>query len=308
MRILIIGAGAVGLVVGRALEQNKANEVSYYVRAGRKASLQPIKLLDAKTGELAVRERPAVFEPGDRLPVVDAVFLAVRGDQLDEALAVVATLEGAPAVVSAAAGFDALAPIRARFPGRAVVELVPLFLGYPDGDTVRWWSPPLARSLLTWDGDEAARPFAVALAADLNAGRLPARAVRWVKTTQNALNAAGMPLLVSWQLAGWDLDALAGDRALRRLAASAIPVALRAMEARGAAAGLIRLLPCKLVAAGLGLVPRLMPRNHQEMWRVHGPKIAGQTRLLLGTMAERAGADAGPLDELRRRLDAHAAK
>src|SRR5258706_2272366 len=116
MRVLIIGAGAVGAVLGRALEASKSNEVVYYVRAGRKPAR--FKLEDARSGELYVRERPAAVEPSDPLPHADTVIVAVRGDQLDDALAIVERLAGEPRIASASAGFDRLARIRARLFGR----------------------------------------------------------------------------------------------------------------------------------------------------------------------------------------------
>jgi hypothetical protein len=45
----------------------------------------------------------------------------------------------------------------------------------------------------------------------------------------------------------------------------------------------------------------MMPRDVQAMWRVHGPKIAAQTRQQLDALLARAG-DADGLKELRRRL------
>src|SRR4051794_24664726 len=87
MRVLVVGAGAVGSVLSRAIEQTKGNDVVFYVRKGRKKQLARIKLLEAKTGTITVREKPSVLEPGDVLPVFDTVIFAVRGDQLDEAAA-----------------------------------------------------------------------------------------------------------------------------------------------------------------------------------------------------------------------------
>src|SRR5581483_1610703 len=308
MRILMIGAGSVGSVLTRHLE-SKANEVTYYVRAGRKAQLQRVKLLDARSGALHVRERPSAIEPSQKLPSVDTAILAVRADQLDAALDVVAQLPTAETVriATASAGFDDLARIRARFPGRAAAQIIPLFFAYPDGDVVRWWNPPLARTLVTDEHDDASQPFAEELAAALVANGLPARALRSIGRARDAALAAGMPLVASFELARWDFDALARDAELRKLASRSMREGLRAMFKNPIASRLIGPTPMPLLSTMLRAAPSVMPAGVKEMWRVHGPKIAGQTRALLDTLIARAeGQDAesaGSLKELRRRLE-----
>jgi ketopantoate reductase len=305
MRILMVGAGSVGAVLTRFLE-NKNNEVTYYVRAGRKAQLARIKLLDARSGELHVRERPTAIEPSQPLPAADTVILAVRADQLDEALDVVARLSTAEHVriATASAGFDDLARVRARFPGRAAAQIIPLFFAYPDGDVVRWWSPPLAKTLISDEHDEASRPFAEELAAALQANGLPARAVRSLARARDAVLAAGMPVLATFELAGWDFGALARDGELRKLASRSMREGMRAMVKNRLASRLIGLTPAPLISTMLRAAPQVVPRGVQEMWRVHGPKIAGQTRALLDTLIARAdGHDDESLKDLRSRLD-----
>lgn len=313
MRILMVGAGAVGTVLTRAIEKTKGHDVTYYVRAGRKKLLSRVKLLDAKSGELYVRERPAVIEPQDPLPVFDTAILAVRADQLDEALDVVARLSGEVRIASTSAGFDDLVRIRARFPGRAAVQILPMFMAYPDGtDAIRWWLPPLARTLVTDQGgpgdgatgDEASKQFAEELTQVFVAGGLPARAVRGLGGARDAVFGAGMPILASLELAGWDVGALAHDKGLRTLASRAATEGLRAMSG-GVASRLLGFAPSPLVAMLLRVAPA-MPKDVQAMWRVHGPKIAGQTREILDRVIARGvarSAETGSLSELRRRLD-----
>src|SRR3954471_6996217 len=132
MRALVVGAGSVGAILVHHLEKTKSNELAYLVRPGRKAKLTRVKLLNTKTEELHVRERPTVFESGARLPAFDTVILAVRSDQVDEAAQVIETLPSVKSIVSASAGHDDVAKLRARFPGRQVVQIVPLFLAFPD--------------------------------------------------------------------------------------------------------------------------------------------------------------------------------
>src|SRR5262245_40791134 len=115
MRVLIVGAGAVGVVLGRAIESIKGNEVTFFVRRGKKPPR--IKIVDDKTGELTARERPATVEEGQVLPPVDIVILAVRADQFEAAAEVAARVPGQPRLATATAGLDDLPRLRARFPG-----------------------------------------------------------------------------------------------------------------------------------------------------------------------------------------------
>src|SRR5438552_2633229 len=138
MRVLMVGAGAVGAVVAHALETTKGNDVTFLVRRGKQ--LPRMKLLEARSGSIHVRERPAVLDLDATLPVVDTVIFAVRGDQLDEALELLPRLR-APhelRVACAAAGLDGAEKIRARLPGRPVVQLTPMFMAHQESDHIKW--------------------------------------------------------------------------------------------------------------------------------------------------------------------------
>ncbi len=301
MRVLMVGAGAVGAVLTHHLEKTKSIEVTYLVRAGRKAGLTRIKLLNARTDELHVRERPTVIEPGAKLPACDTIILAVRADQVDEAADVIESMPSVTQIASASAGHDDVARLRARFPGRLVVQIVPLFLAFPEGDAIRWWTPPLARTLVTWEGDESAHAFADELVKPLVDGGLPAMSVRALGTARECIYAAGLPVLASFELAGWDVSALGRDRELRDLAARGAKEGLRTV---GGGRWLFAVAPSTLVQLMLRAAP-LLPRRTQEMWRVHGPKIAAQTRAQLDGIIARtalAAGDSKALTELRRRL------
>jgi hypothetical protein len=177
-----------------------------------------------------------------------------------------------------------------------------MFLAYPDGDVVRWWNPPFAPTLVTYQGDEEARPLAEELAGYLKAGGLPARAIGSGSATREALVAAGMPLLASFELAGWSFAALGESAELRALASRGMKEGMRAVSS-SPVARLLNLTPRPLLATLLRVAPRL-PADMQEMWRVHGPKLASQTRHLLDHLIARAPDEEAPtLRELRRRLE-----
>lgn len=299
MRALVVGAGSVGAVLTRFFEVTKANELTYYVRSGGRAKLPRIKLLDVRSGELNVRERPTVLEPGQPMPAVDTVIFAVRADQfIAAAEEILPRVPATARICSATPGLDDLPWLRANYPGRPTVQLIPMFLAYPDGDVIRWWTPPLARTLITWEGDDASQAFAEELAAGLKAGGLPSRALRSIAKARDCIHAAGMPVLASWELAGWDTGALAHDGELRQIAARGMKEALRAV---GGGAGLLGLMPRPLLAVALRAAPWLSQAT-RDMWRVHGPKIAAQTRQQLDALTTRAGDDADALKELQRRL------
>ena len=169
----MVGAGAVGAVLTRALEGNKANEVTYLVRAGRKERLKRVMIVDARSGEIHVREKPTVMEHGQVLPQADTAIFAVRREQLDEALGLLEQLPKDARIVC----LEGAARVRARLPGRVVVQVMPVFSCAREGDTFKLKKPPLVPSLVSSEGDARARPFAEELAKDLVAGGMRARAV-----------------------------------------------------------------------------------------------------------------------------------
>jgi hypothetical protein len=306
----MVGAGAVGSVLTRALEQTKGNDVVYYVRKGRRAQLQRVKLLDARSGAITVREKPSVLEPGDPLPVFDTVILAVRGDQLGEAIELLRELRKGDQlrVASASAGLDDVQRIRDQLSpsmrGCPVVQIAPLFMAYPEGDVIKWWNPPLARTQISWDGDDAARPFAEELAQALTAGGVPARARKSLARARDAVFAAGMPVLGALELAHWDFAEWARSAELRGLASTGLCEGFSAVAPPGVAK-LVGLAPRPLVSAMLKVAPRFLTEDVRAMWRVHGPKIAGQTRFMLDQIIARGterSTHTDSLKELRKRL------
>jgi hypothetical protein len=186
-----------------------------------------------------------------------------------------------------------------------VVQVLPTFFAYREDDAIRWWQPPLGATFVSSEGDEQARPFAEELVKDIVAGGLPARAVKSFSSARDTVFAAGMPLLGTLELAGWDYDAWSRDKALRSLASRGMREGVQAMVPSVWAARLVGLAPELLLSTLLKAAPTLGGQNVREMWRVHGPKIAGQTRHLLDTIIERGNRRASStesLKELRRRL------
>jgi len=123
-------------------------------------------------------------------------------------------------------------------------------------------------------------------------------AVKAMGNARECLYAAGLPALACFELAQWDSRALGKNRELRQLAARGAKEALRTV---GGGRWLFAVAPGTLVGLAMRAAPLLSKRT-QDMWRVHGPKIAPQTRVQLDGFIARAGADSQALSELRRRL------
>jgi ketopantoate reductase len=308
MRVLVVGAGAVGVVLHRALEQQKGNELTFLLRPGRKLGLVRTKILDTRTGELRVRERPSSVELGQKRPGYDTVLFCVRADQLSAAIQDVGELAAGVRVATIAPGPEGLALLRTRYPGHPSVRLGPAFMAYPEGDTVVLWHPPLVKTPVCHeDGGAESAAFAEELAAALDAGGVPARPRDKMLPGVDSATDAMAPLLAAYALAGYDADKLTDDRALLGLASDAIAETLTLAGAPGFAGAIARRATAPVVRVALQqAVPRL-PGQIRAMWRTHAPKIDAQTRAALRELAKRAregGHKGEALDEMVRRLDA----
>jgi ketopantoate reductase len=306
MRVLIVGAGSVGVVLSRAIEQQKGNDCTFLVRAGRKPSLERFKILDARNGELRIRERPAVVELGQVRPGFDTVLFCVRGDQLAAALDDLGALPAGARLATVTPGPEGLALLRARHPGHPAARVTPAFAAYSEADTTVLWIPPLVKSAVCWEEDASSSAFAEELADAFEAGGVPARARARAAATDLGTDAF-MPLLAAYAIADYDADALTADRALLDLTGEAIGEALRVAGAPGIAGALARRTAAPMIRAALGsLMPRL-PDHLRIVWRVHAPKIEGQTRGMIEALVQRGHAEhrgTAALTELLRRMDA----
>ena len=308
MRVLLVGAGAIGRVLYRALDQTKGNEVTFLVRPGRRAALERLKVVDARSGEIRVRERPAAIELGQARPVVDTVLFCVRGDQLAAALDDVGAVLPGTRLATITPGPDGLTLLRARHAGHPVARVAPAFMAYAEADAIVTWFPPIVKTPVTPDGDEAgSAAFAEELAGALAAGGVPAAARAKMFAGIDAGGDAFMPVLAAYALAGYDAAALARDGALLDLTGGAVGEAMTIGGAPGFAGAMARRAAPPLVRAALAAAPR-MPDTFRAMWRAHAPKIEAQTRAILADLVRRSGDRPAPsLSELVRRLDARPA-
>jgi ketopantoate reductase len=298
MRALLVGVGAVGTVVHRALEEQKGNEITFLLRPGAQKPIRT-KILDVRTGALRVRERPMSIESDKVRPIVDAIVLCVRADQLSSALDAIGpvTPETRFLITSPAE----LSVIHDRYPGHIAARFVPTFMAYMQDEVAHVWQPPLVKSMVQFD-DEQSRSFAEEVAKALETGGVPARARPLAQSVDSAGNALNV-VLAGYALAQYDADAFANDKRTLGLVGDAISEVLKldgapgfGMFAKAAAAPLLRGM---LGASGA------MPESWRAMWRTHGPKIDGQTRKTIEDILERAkllNRDVPALAEINTRL------
>ena len=302
MRFVVIGVGAVGSVLGVSLEHGK-HDVLYLLRKGRKAAFRDLQLVDASRGEVRRRDAPLSAEEGAKLPPFEWALLCVRGDQLDEGIATLkAHMLPTARVGVASASLNELERVRAAHPDGPVFSITPTFSAWIDEPrVVRWFTPPLLRTLLSGEGDPAAQVAAKELAAALVVVGVPAQAVTSARKAALPMVAAGSALLGGWELAGWDARALGGDVALRSLTAGAIHEAARVVRAEvdGPVAFLLATAPAAAIGLLLRGLPQLTRGNVATMWSHHGPKIAAQTRVVLDDVLARAAAKGEPAERLR---------
>jgi ketopantoate reductase len=307
MRFVIIGAGAVGVTLGAALEHMK-HEVMYLVRPGRRQELTRFILVNASTGKPHRRERPTVYELGNKLPPHEWALLCMRGEQLEAGLETLREhVRPGARVGLGAAHLRGLEMTRAAWKGGPVVEMLPLFAAWgEDKDLYYWFQPPLVKTLVSGEGDAAADAAAGELAGALDAAGVPSRAVGSLRRSVVPMLAPGMVLMAGWELCGWDVERLGRDKEVRGLTAAAMgeAAALVRGEVEGAARWVMH-LPAPAMGLLLRALPRLSNETMRRMWSYHGPKLRRQTREMLDELIARAEtAGTVRLRELRGRLPA----
>lgn len=298
LKVVIVGAGAVGAVLGTQLTQ-AGHDVSFWVRRARRAQLAGLSV--ERDGE-RVSIAPRCLSAGDRVPDSDWVIVCVRGEQLDDALReLVAHMGSARRVAIASITLSGVVQ-QARACGLTgeVYALHVSFGSYasePTSSAYRWFpfAPP---SLVTPDGVRTQLGQARALARALTRAGIWTRASLSVTVPMRALSALVTVFTLGWSLCDWQLERFARQAGLRAHTATAMHEALRlVLPARSA----LHWVPRWVIACALRALPWFMGEHARVMWRSHGPKIRAQnaqvTRALLAR-AEREGRAAPVLASL----------
>lgn len=301
MDALVVGAGAVGQVLGFHLQRGGAR-VAFLVKPAHEAEARRGFRLRELRGARAIQPFAAdeILTSAKEAAARrwDLVVLAVsstalrRGPWLDELAAAkdarfVAIQPGLedPAYVGARVGKE-----------RLVWGMFPL-VAFADGDALSYYRPPLGR--LPFSG-----PGAAEVAAAFKQGGLPARVHADVPTAIAFSGALLELLIIALECGGWRFATVGPElpTALRALR-EALAVSARHRNARAPFA--MSLLRPWMLRLALPLVRRLAPFAVEDYLRAHFTKVGDQTLAQLDTWTRRAGEYSLPaptLQSLRARL------
>jgi hypothetical protein len=314
IRVLVVGAGAVGQVYARHLQLGGA-ELTLFVRDRYRAAAErgfDLYVLHGRRPTEPVRlEGCAVVTRPDEVAArrFDQVYLtvsspALAGPWLGELIAAL----GDATIVMLQPGPDDHARLIAAgaAPARLVSGLITLiaYAAPLAGETrfprpgTAYWFPPLAPSPLSGPPDRTAGVIAA-----LRAGKLPAKRHRDARTSGALLSAAVMPYLVALETAGWSLRALTRGAAMARGgrgARQALAIAA-VTTGRRAPLGLRVLVRPGVIRIGLWAARPFVPLPLEVYLRAHFTKVHDQTvGFMAGYVADgrRAGLDVTGIEEL----------
>lgn len=212
MHVCLVGAGALGSVLGARLSRFGGCEVSVVARSARPAATLRLEKVD--DGDALDWAMPAVVTapPAD----ADVVVVVVRYEQLDAVVPTVAASR-APVVVLTPMLPRDHARVSSALPGR-IVPAMPGVVAYVNAaGAVRYWLP---RAATTWiDARTQAGPEAE-LAERLSCAGVKAGVAQDVLKRDVATTVSFIPLAMGLDVAG-GVDALMADRALLALAVDA---------------------------------------------------------------------------------------
>jgi ketopantoate reductase len=303
MRFIIVGAGAVGAVIGTLL-QSAGHDVHFWLRPRLRAQLSAIEVERLNSARVAIA--PRCLSVGETVPASDWVLVCVRGEQLDEALRDVVHNMGAERRVAVAAVSLSGVIEQARAAGLSggVFALHVSFGSYtaearastPAQNLAFMWFPFVAPSTVTPDRERAHMPEARALARALAQAGLPTRAVLSMNAAMRFLVATNSVLALGWDLCDWELAQLAKHAVLRRETAAAMHEAVRlAVPARSP----FLLLPRVCFDLFLRAFPWLMSKRGRAVWLRHGPKIRAQTDYVVRALLARGLAQQAQITALQ---------
>jgi ketopantoate reductase len=319
MRFVIVGAGAVGALVGAQLAR-AGHSVSFWVRAAHRSPRARLKIESVKTGSRRaapatdnqrnslVRSRECsehsfeVFTEflgaGDTPPAADWVFVCVRGEQLDETLQQIAAQFGVSCkLVISAVSFDSVVE-RARshgLQGQVLAHHISFGVHRDPGDNERFlWFPFSAPSIISAEEITDNLASARTLASALDQAGLRSVAMLSARNPMKLMMALSAPFLAAWDVCNFELERLARNSELRRLTAGAMVEGARSQDFTGPSR-MLKLLPAVFWSCVLRLLPLFIGRNGREVWVYHGPKIREQTHYCL----ERLLQSSTPMPALR---------
>ena len=282
MRFLIVGAGAVGALVGAQLAR-AGHDVRFWVRPRERRARARLKIESVATGERFEIFTP-FLAPGDAVPEHDWLFVCVRGEQLDEALQQIAVQLGTGHNLAiSTVSFDNVVE-RARrhgLQGSVLAHHVSFGVHRDPDDRERFlWFPFAAPSIVSAEGDRTSLNAARALARALREAGLRSTPLRSARNPMKLMMGLSAPFLAAWDVCDFELERLARDRELRQLTARAMVEAPRTVQFTGLGR-LFKLIPAWFWSSVLRVLPRVIGAHGRAVWRHHGPKVRAQTRYCL---------------------------
>jgi len=284
-KVLILGAGAIGQVIGTHLRLSGC-DVSFWVRPYQKESFetQGFTLYNRSSEtELHIAAPQLLTEiPEDAR--YDALFLCVRSDQLDAALPQIkarfAQAEHMVLVTFQPGREDALKVFRA-LPDLVIVPGAPAFSAYFNENRVEYWAPKALPTLIGAPFNETLqiRDQIVQL---LQRGGIPSKGVNDLEAEVRFPSAALVVLLAAFHLADCSFKSLSQNKKLLNLAAQGLQEAIAITKKD------LGFIPVKYKAfehiSGKTLSQLLWALEHsplfgfmQNMWASHARKIETQT-------------------------------
>jgi len=301
MKVLVVGAGAVGQVYGRHAAVGGA-DVTFFVRdkyrdeVSRGFDMYPLN----HRGTTVRFDGFSVVTRADEVAAAkfDQVYVAVsspalRGPWLAELIAAT----GDATILALQPGQDDLDTFVAAGAARerivsGVITLISYHAPLP-GETrfakpgMAYWFPPLAPCPISGAPERVQAVLDV-----LRAGRLPIRRVADVPSFSVFPTAVMMPYLTALEAAGWSFHDFA-----RRTIALGGRGAREALDVAGARVGKKPPLPLRLATRprimrmGLWVIARVVPLPLEVYLKAHFTKVGDQTRMFMAGYIER-GRDA----------------
>ncbi|PIQ26309.1 hypothetical protein COW36_15035 [bacterium (Candidatus Blackallbacteria) CG17_big_fil_post_rev_8_21_14_2_50_48_46] len=284
-KVLILGAGAIGQVIGTHLRLSGC-DVSFWVRPSQKEAFEQsgfsLYNLSSET-ELHIAAPQILTEIPEDLHF-DALFLCVRSDQLEPALEQIKQrfhqAENMILVTFQPGREDALKVFRA-LPDLIIVPAAPAFSAYIENSRVEFWAPKAMPTLIGAPFNETLQ-VRDDLVKTLQKGGIPTKGVNDLEAEVRFPSAALVALLAAFHLAGCSFKNLSQNKKLLNLAAQGIQEAIAITKKD------LGFIPLKYKAfehiSGTVLEKFFWTLEHspmagfmQSMWGVHARKIEKQT-------------------------------
>jgi 2-dehydropantoate 2-reductase len=293
MKLLVVGAGAVGLVYGAHAAEGGA-EVALYVRERRRAeaeagyALTRVRPLRARTTRRFVPARVVTTEEEVRALDADQLWIATATDALFEPwLDAIVAASPRALVVFFQPGADAADRMRALVPDdarrvRGAISMVSWHAPLEgSADPRERTTPPGYAYLLPLAPSGFEGAHARAIVDTLRRGHCPARIAKVTESLATG-SAILLPHVATLEAAAWSLTSLA-SREHASLAAAASREAIMIVSRRaGTKPPMVRAFVSALLTRMLVTLARLAaPLDLETYLRVHFTKVRAQTLLIL---------------------------